>query len=64
MEICSSLKSKGPQEIKITSLKSYEISSPMTLFLNETMFHPGKAMKFKPLCCLNRGLALSLNNNF
>ena len=58
MEIGSSFKSKGPQKIKITMLKSYEISSSMTLFLNETMFQPGGAMKFKPLSCLNQGGAL------
>ena len=41
-----------------------EISSSMTLFLNETMFQPGGAMNFRPLSCLNRGLTLSLNNHF
>ena len=64
MEIALVKKSKHPQEIKITTLKSNEISSSMRLVLNETMFQPGGAMKFKPLSCLNRGLTLSLNNHF
>ena len=53
MEIGYSYKIKHPQEIKITTLKYYEISGSMTLFLNETMFQPGGAMKFKPLSWLN-----------